>query len=369
MESIIQTIENSNLSVSEIAKFHKVSKDEVVKVLIDNEYYSFKENSNARLPSAKRLREAAKKFIEIGCENTTITKVAEEVGLRRTALRKYLETYYPDIPLSRVQFNEQSFDTIDTEEKAYWLGFIYADGSIGSNKNTVELQLSSKDKEHLRKFSRFMKYNGEIKNKLNKKDKNEDIYYESCRVALTNKHLWDTLNAKGCTPRKSLTLKFPDISIFKDATLIRHFIRGYFDGDGSLGIYDNKVDNTYIYHNHCHLKFLGTENMLENIAKYIGISKKVCIQSPSSKTKNNIYVLQYATKEAFLVSFYMYYNVSIYLDRKYVKYMEYCRLYKELYKELQTKIGEDCDVNPEVIKEIKESFTPYSVETEPEKSE
>lgn len=368
MESIIQTIESSNLSVSEIAKFHKVPKDEVIKVLIDNEYYSFKENPNARLPSAKRLRNAAKLFIETGCENTTISKVAEEAGLRKTALRKYLETFYPEIPLSRVQFNKQAFDKIDTEEKAYWLGFLYADGSIGSSRNSVELQLSSKDKEHLRKFSQFMKYNGEIKNKFNKKDKDENTYYESCRITFTNKHLWDALNTKGCTPRKSLTLKFPDECLFESKSLIRHFIRGYFDGDGSLGIYDNKVD-TYVYHDHCHLQVLGTENMLEGIAKHIGIPKKVHKKSPDKLTKNDIYVLQYATKEAFLASFYMYYNANIYLDRKYVKYMEYCRLYKELYKELQTKIGEDCDVDPEVIKEIKKSFTPYSVETEPEKSE
>lgn len=49
--------------------------------------------------------------------------------------------------------------------------------------------------------------------------------------------------------------------------------------------------------------------------------------------------------------------------------MEYCRLYEELYKELQTNIGEDCDVNPEISTETKESVSSYSVETEPEKSE
>lgn len=363
MESILQTIENSSLNVSEIAKFHKVSKDEVVKVLIDNEYYSFKENSNARLPSAKRLKKAAKLFIETGCENTTITKVAEEVGLRKTALKKYLETYYPEISLSRVQFNEQAFDTIDTEEKAYWLGFMYADGSLSSSTSTVELQLSSKDKEHLRKFSRFMRYNGEIKTKVNKKDKNENVYYESCRVYFSNKHLWNSLNEKGCTPRKSLTLQFPNESIFKDKSLIRHFIRGYFDGDGSLGIYDNKVDG-YVYHNHCSMYFLGTKDILTHIAKYIGIPKEVCLRSSGPKTKNDIYILQYSTKEAFFATFYMYHNANVYLDRKYVKYMEYCRLYEESYRELQTNIGEGCDVNPEISTETKESVPSYSVDGE-----
>lgn len=54
----------------------------------------------------------------------------------------------------------------------------------------------------------------------------------SCSWYVTNYHLWNTLNNYGCIPNKSLTLKFPDESIFKSKDLIRHFIRGYFDGDG-----------------------------------------------------------------------------------------------------------------------------------------
>lgn len=54
----------------------------------------------------------------------------------------------------------------------------------------------------------------------------------------------------------------------------------------------------------------------------------------------------------------MYDNCTIYLDRKYNKYLEYCRLYEESCKELQTKIGEGCDANPEVTTETKESVAP-----------
>jgi hypothetical protein len=60
----------------------------------------------------------------------------------------------------------------------------------------------------------------------------------------------------------------------------------------------------------------------------------------------------------------MYHNANIYLDRKYVKYMEYCRLYEESYRELQTNIGESCDANPEISTETKESVPSYSVDGE-----
>lgn len=59
---------------------------------------------------------------------------------------------------------------------------------------------------------------------------------EYSRIQISSKTLTADLLKLGCTPRKSLTLKFPNDGIFKSNDLIRHFIRGYFDGDGSVFI-------------------------------------------------------------------------------------------------------------------------------------
>lgn len=132
---------------------------------------------------------------------------------------------------NETKFNEHIFDVIDTEEKAYWLGFIFADGYISSRDNGFELSLKGSDIEHLHKFNKFMEHNkdnvklGEVKNK--------DKTFLRCRWGIVNKHLWNTLNNLGCTPRKSLTLQFPNIS----EELEIPFIRGYFDGDGCLSYY------------------------------------------------------------------------------------------------------------------------------------
>ena len=48
------------------------------------------------------------------------------------------------------------FETIDTEEKAYWLGFMYADGYIGASRYSVGINLSLKDIDHLKKFCKYM---------------------------------------------------------------------------------------------------------------------------------------------------------------------------------------------------------------------
>ena len=65
------------------------------------------------------------------------------------------------------------------------------------------------------------------------------------------------------------------------------------------------------------------------------------------------------------LAYYLYNNSTIYLQRKYEKYLEYCRLYKELYRELLGKNGEGCEANAVVNSEIaKGSESPYSVESE-----
>lgn len=64
---------------------------------------------------------------------------------------------------------------------------------------------------------------------------------------------------------------------------------------------------------------------------------------------------QLGHRKAFKFINYLYLNSNIYLQRKFDRYYYFCRLYKELYKELQTNIGEDCDVNPEITTETKGS--------------
>ena len=57
-----------------------------------------------------------------------------------------------------IYIDETLFDSIDNEEKAYWLGFMYADGYISSKNNQIGLQLAIKDIEHLQKFNNFLNY-------------------------------------------------------------------------------------------------------------------------------------------------------------------------------------------------------------------
>lgn len=92
------------------------------------------------------------------------------------------------------------FEKIDTEEKAYWLGFLYADGAIGSKEDKIELGLAEKDLSQIEKFRSFTMIN----NKISYRPKTR-----SYRYSFRSQKCKDDLINKGCLPKKSLILVFP----------------------------------------------------------------------------------------------------------------------------------------------------------------
>ena len=209
------------------------------------------------------------------------------------------------------------FDVIDSEEKAYWLGFIYADGYIASITNAkkksfrIEVSLNENDKNHLEKLSTFLGISKEVKiYKTNYPRKNR------ARLFFNNKIIWNKLNNLGCKPNKSLTLEFPNINIFSNIYLIKHFIRGYVDGDGCI----------YIGKDYNSLKITGTYNFLNNIQLNLPLEN---INKIWKKKNANVFDLTFNNKRGLYILNYLYKDATIFLDRKYIKYKEYCRLYEE----------------------------------------
>ena len=307
-------------------------------------------------------------FSELALEyqsgNISLTKMEQKYGISRQTLSRRFKKLGIDIvnKQNELKFDNTVFDSIDNEEKAYWLGFIFADGYISSTNNTFEISLKGSDKEHLDKFNKFMKHKDRNHVKLGKTKCGEAIY-ERCRWFVTDKHLWNTLNSYGCTPNKSTTLQFPLITIFKYDHLIRHFIRGYFDGDGcfSRHLYKTIVSP--------HIELLGTPEFLNMIEKYSNIFGK---RGKDKRWKNNTEYVDFSLKKGVAFINYIYKDSKIYLDRKYKLYQFFkqgSRSLQEWNELLQTENGEICDDNPVLSSETKGSESVYSVEIEPEKSE
>lgn len=269
----------------------------------------------------------------------SLTKLSSKYGVKRQTIAKYLkENGHCVINYQNLcKIDPHVFDIIDTEEKAYWLGFIFADGSISKNEYKFELNLSAKDLDHMNKFKIFIK--SKAKTRI---DTTKGENYPICRFSVRNKHLWESLNEKGCVPNKTLILQFPNKNIFANKDLVYDFIRGYFDGDGSLGVYNSKYGTTFS------LSVAGTEDFLKEVQKCIGINGTLRNASCNA-FKSRVYVLHYSALKARRVSRILYEKSNISLERKYNIYKMFCQAEEKSSVLKSSKIGESCDANTEVI--------------------
>jgi hypothetical protein len=287
---------------------------------------------------------AVNEYINSGY-SISLTKLGEKYGVKRQTISKYVKQKGAEVINTQnvCRINESIFEVIDTEAKAYWLGFLFADGCIYENEKRFRMNLAIKDLSHMEKFAKFMNFTGEIREYkgtgFNGKDC-EDI--NTCSIQFRNSKIWDDLNSKGCTPNKSLTLKFPDKSIFKSEDLIRHFIRGYVDGDGYLITFKSR--NTFKQQ----IGMVGTESFLNEVDNYIKPVKAKIRSKNTENHPNKAYRLDWSCISARKVARYLYENATIYLDRKYNKFLEFCHFEEGSSTAKSSKIGEDWNVNTEV---------------------
>ena len=281
----------------------------------------------------KSEREEKQRLINLAIEEylatpetlRSLTKLGEKYGIKRQTISKHLKDRGIEVVnyQNRCRIDEMVFDNIDTEEKAYWLGFIFADGNISSTGHRFEINLAIKDLDHMIKLKTFLSYEEDIR--IGKNHENCQI----CRMAVMNKHLWSTLNNYGCVPNKSLILKFPDLSIFQMESLVYDFIRGYVDGDGSLGIYNDSES----------LSIISTKEFLISIQEILNL-KGYLRSKATSKYENKAFELKYSTSQARQIARLLYENKSIYLERKYNIYKLFCQLEEKSSKKKSSKIGE-----------------------------
>ena len=337
----VQKFLNGDGTVSEICRKLKIDNQKLLyNRLLE---LGYKASKGIKSSYVIALKQAVDEYIVNLDNNPSLTKIGEKYGIERHSFSRRLKELGITVinHQNKTKFNEHIFDVIDTEEKAYWLGFIFADGYISSSGNKFELSLKSSDYQHLEKFNLFVN-GGKNKVKINKTTCS-GIVCERCRWSIANKHLRETLISLGCIPNKSLMLKFPDESIFSDKSLIRHFIRGYWDGDGCLSWRNRE-------HTIPSISVLGTEHFLEGCKRHIPFVYNYSLQL--NRENPHTLVLSANHQVAFKTIKYLYSDSTIYLQRKYEKYLEYCRLYEKSNRGLEDKNGEGCDANTVLNSEI-----------------
>lgn len=241
-------------------------------------------------------------------ENYTLTALGKEFGCSYGTIKNLLNKYNIDSRGNKQGYprNEFIFSKIDTPEKAYWLGFLYADGCVRTNN---EISINITDYEHIKKFQKFL---GAINHKIvETKDKRWNTAKPLYRFAVKDKQISKDLIKWGCVPNKTLLIeKIPNIP----RDYISHFIRGYFDGDGSL--YYLKGTSNY------RMSFVsGAEKFLQDIQKELEVSNLTL----SHAIDTNTYQLQISGKHRLIkILNYLYSDSteSTRLDRKYKTYLD-----------------------------------------------
>ena len=257
------------------------------------------------------------------------TEIAKEFNVDSSVIKRILKKHNISIKnqhtLYSFDIDESFFEKIDTEEKAYILGFLAADGYITSKNYTICFKLSEKDDEILYKFKKALKTEANVKYYFNKNNNLHPEYktVKSACLAIKNKKIWEDLVRLGITPKKTEELFFPKKEI--PHSLVHHYIRGFFDGDGS--VYEMTIskskgeDGSRRTYKCIGISIIGKHDFLEDIGNIIGV-RKVNGDLPVYKTKM-MHQLQYSgfTRCKQVYDF-LYKDATIYLERKKNKFDE-----------------------------------------------
>ena len=204
--------------------------------------------------------------------------------------------------------HENFFKTINTEAKAYLLGFIFADGCVQKSGNSYRFSLGSID---FILIDWLIQYIG-IENSLYKqKIQSGKTFYN---ISFSNEILIEDLIKHGAIPNKTKSLNFPN-TIPSD--MIHHFIRGYMDGDGDIIFYEDKTCEKMSLS--CSL--YGTYSFISELV--FQLSQYVNLKSKGFYQQGSIFRFKRTSKQAEKILEYFYKDSSMYLSRKYQKYIDY----------------------------------------------
>lgn len=125
--------------------------------------------------------------------------------------------------------DETVFDAV-TEESAYWVGFLMADGNVNRDGQVITLSLQQRDKDHVEAFRRFLKAENPVRIRMSSGCGLVKKKFSNAMFSVSSTRLREALARFGVVPNKSLTAKVTGLEFNRD------FWRGLVDGDGSIGV-------------------------------------------------------------------------------------------------------------------------------------
>lgn len=245
--------------------------------------------------------------------NAKVKEIGQHFKLTKRAMGKIFKEFnISSRRKNRYMLNENFFDSIDNELKAYLLGYLFADGFVGNeNYNNIVFCQKKDDMEAVELFKRSIEYTGELRLSQPTKGSFENSQ-EYAVINFSSEHMANKLRNYGFS-KKEFYISFPKLK----PDLMRHFIRGFFDGDGSISLtrayYKNKV-----YYGGA-LGIIVNKNLIDF---FLNLFSDIHFTIDQSKTDYMVYLKSHSKKAIKFFYDYFYKDSNYFLSRKKRKFDE-----------------------------------------------
>lgn len=262
-------------------------------------------------------------------QGMTLQEMGDLLGVSRERIRQILSKrginvsdhankesrYWRKNNVEKTKLNKHYFDVIDTEEKAYWLGYLTARGRVSDvnewGRKELFLSIAPKNLEHFERFKETIEADVEI---LTQRNYRVDKDYYKMRIS--SHYLASKLEEYHIeTPKHDLT-RVPEVV---PEELVRHYFRGHYDGKGFLHV---RPDGE-----HSMLFMYGSDPMLYDWCKYlveeVGVELSPgAVSNPSDTHLNHKFTLHAHDKIKKILD-HLYADATIYQNRNWSKYRDY----------------------------------------------
>ena len=317
-EDVINAYYNTDLKVKEVAKKYNLCRQSIRHIILEN---------NLKLKERYTDKKIIDNIIIDYKNNLTNKEISQKYNLHRSVVQEILKRNNiklktrSETSRKHKLLDENYFKNIDTIEKAYILGLLFADGYI--DKNGFGITLCYKDKDILDKISNIIY--GKIILGYRKERKNSKKAYISnpqYRLQIISNVMKNDLISHGCVENKTFKIRLPEL---KNINLYKSFIRGYFDGDGCLCIPKNKCNITF--------SLTSNVNFCDDIKNYV--NENLDVHMKSGIRYNNIgYNRLTGSKQVIKFMNWLYEDADIFLKRKFDIFNNYLSIKEQRKRKL-----------------------------------
>lgn len=226
-------------------------------------------------------------------------EIAKIKNIGRTTVLNYLKKYDIPVKKSGAQIKYIAIDKYFhkwSANMAYCLGFISADGHVWKDRPYITIGIHKNDIDILNFIRDEISPTSKVRLSKNK-----------CQLCIYSKDIHSKLVSLGVDHNKTFRLKLPKIP----KKYMSHFIRGFFDGDGSIWKTNFYIGGKDYYYSDI---ISASKDILVGIHKYLGFGSV-------KKIKDKYYELKFCQSDSIKLGQIMYHDAEFKLERKYKKFL------------------------------------------------